>query len=181
MPNFYNLLRAIKFSSAADTAVEISVYDSATPNFTVDAGGKLSWGSGSTIADTSLYRFSENTLMIENNLNVSGDINVVGSVISHSIPEAASSLTSAVDGKILEISGSSVSLATTGGSWADGTQFTIISISGPLTVTAGSGTVFRADPLNGSNVKLRTQYSSATFIYKQTGSYWYVIGDLTSS
>ena len=56
MPNFYNIIRAKKFSTAADTALEIAPYNSATPNFAIDAGGKLKWGSGSATADTTLYR-----------------------------------------------------------------------------------------------------------------------------
>ena len=62
MPNFYNRLKARKFSTVSDTAVEISAYDSATPNFTIDAGGKLNWSSGSAVADTNLYRSTPNTL-----------------------------------------------------------------------------------------------------------------------
>jgi hypothetical protein len=38
MPNFYNILRARKFTTAADTAVEIAPHDSATPNFAIEAG-----------------------------------------------------------------------------------------------------------------------------------------------
>jgi len=115
------------------------------------------------------------------NITLTGSVSVAGNVVSHAIPETAASLTNAIDGKIVEVSGSSVTLTTTGGSWTDGTQFTVIATSGALTVSAGTGTTFRAAPLNGSNVKLRAQYSSATFIYKSSGNYWYVIGDLTSS
>jgi len=70
MPNFYNLLRARKFSTAADTAVEISAYNSATPNFTIDAGGKLNWSSGSAVADTNLYRSAANVLKTDDSFNV---------------------------------------------------------------------------------------------------------------
>jgi hypothetical protein len=41
MPNFYNLLRARKFSNAADTALEIAPSSSATPNFVIEAGRKI--------------------------------------------------------------------------------------------------------------------------------------------
>jgi hypothetical protein len=111
-----------------------------------------------------------------------GAISVAGNVVSHAVPETAASLTNAIDGKIVEVSASTVALTTTGGSWTDGTQFTVISTNASgTTVTAGTGTTFRAAPLNGSNVKLRAQYSSATFIYKSSGAYWYVIGDLSST
>jgi hypothetical protein len=70
MPNFYNRLRARKFSTVSDTAVEISAYNSATPNFTIDAGGKLNWSSGSAVADTNLYRSAANVLKTDDSFNV---------------------------------------------------------------------------------------------------------------
>lgn len=122
------------------------------------------------------------SLNISGTASVAGTVTVTGNVISHAVPETAASLTNAIDGKIVEVSASTVALTTTGGSWTDGTQFTVISTNASgTTVTAGTGTTFRAAPLNGSNVKLRTQYSSATFIYKSSGAYWYVIGDLSST
>ena len=62
MPNFYNIIRAKKFSTVADAAIEIAPYNSATPNFRIDAGGKINWSSGSATADTNLYRSTPNTL-----------------------------------------------------------------------------------------------------------------------
>jgi hypothetical protein len=68
MPNFYNIIRAKKFSTSADTAIEIAPYNSATPNFTIDAGGKLNWSSGSSTADTNLYRSTPNTLKTDGSI-----------------------------------------------------------------------------------------------------------------
>jgi hypothetical protein len=70
MPNFYNRIRARKFSTVSDTAVEISAYNSATPNFTIDAGGKLNWSSGSAVADTNLYRSAANVLKTDDSFDV---------------------------------------------------------------------------------------------------------------
>jgi hypothetical protein len=70
MPNFYNLLRARKFSTAADTALEIAPVGSATPNFAIEAGGKLKWSSGSANADTTLYRSAANTLKTDDSFDV---------------------------------------------------------------------------------------------------------------
>lgn len=70
MPNFYNIIKAKKFSTVSDSAVEISPYDSATPNFRIDAGGKLNWGSGSAATDTNLYRSSANTLKTDDNFDL---------------------------------------------------------------------------------------------------------------
>jgi len=70
MPNFYNIIRAKKFSTAADAAIEIAPYDSATPNFRIDAGGKLNWSSGSATADTNLYRSAANVLKTDDSFDV---------------------------------------------------------------------------------------------------------------
>jgi hypothetical protein len=70
MPNFYNRLKAIKFSTASDTAVEIGPSSSATPNFAIDAGGKLKWSSGSAVADANLYRTSAGTLKTDGSLEI---------------------------------------------------------------------------------------------------------------
>jgi hypothetical protein len=81
MPNFYNRLRARKFSTVSDTAVEISAYNSATPNFTIDAGGKLNWSSGSATADTNLYRSTPNYLKTDDSFGVALDLTVGGTTI----------------------------------------------------------------------------------------------------
>jgi hypothetical protein len=70
MPNFYNIIRAKKFSTTADTAVEIGPSTSATPNFAIDAGGKINWSSGSAIADTNLYRSAANVLKTDDSFDV---------------------------------------------------------------------------------------------------------------
>lgn len=70
MPNFYNRLKAIKFNTASDTAVEIGPSSSATPNFAIDAGGKLKWSSGSATADTNLYRSAANVLKTDDSFDV---------------------------------------------------------------------------------------------------------------
>ncbi len=73
MPNFYNRLRARKFTSVSDTAVEIGISDpvtGATPNFTIDAGGRLNWSSGTSAADTNLYRSASNVLKTDDSFDV---------------------------------------------------------------------------------------------------------------
>jgi hypothetical protein len=68
MPNFYNIIRAKKFSTVSDTAIEIAPYNSATPNFSIDAGGKLRWSSGSATADTTLYRTAASALKTDGSI-----------------------------------------------------------------------------------------------------------------
>lgn len=76
MPNFYNLIRARKFSTSSDTAIEIGPSGGATPNFSIDAGGRLKWSSGSESADTNLYRDSAHTLKTDDSLVVAGTVDV---------------------------------------------------------------------------------------------------------
>jgi len=81
MPNFYNIIRAKKFSTAADAAIEIAPYDSATPNFRIDAGGKINWSSGSATADTNLYRSTPNYLKTDDSFEVALNLTVGGTTV----------------------------------------------------------------------------------------------------
>ena len=69
MPNFYNLIRARKFNTAADTAIEIGYLNSSTPNFTVDAGGKIVW----EMTGPNLYR-SDTALKTDNDFTIDGTL-----------------------------------------------------------------------------------------------------------
>jgi hypothetical protein len=80
MPNFYNLIRARKFSTSSDTAIEISPSNSATPNFALDAGGRLRWGSGSAATDTNLYRTSAGVLKTDHSITIDGTLTVPNAV-----------------------------------------------------------------------------------------------------
>lgn len=148
--------------------------ESATP--TIAIGQDVATSASPTFVNMTLT----GSASVVSNVSISGSVSVSGNVVGHTVPEAAASLTNAIDGKIVKVS-SGLTLTTTGGSWVNGTQFTIINTaSTSTTITAGTGTTFLAAPLNGSNVKLRAQYSTATFVY-ESGAGWYVIGDLTSS
>ena len=81
MPNFYNIIRAKKFSTVADAAIEIAPYDSATPNFRIDAGGKLNWSSGSATADTNLYRSTPNYLKTDDSFEVALNLTIGGTTV----------------------------------------------------------------------------------------------------
>lgn len=147
---------------------------------TLSIGQAVSTSSNVQFAAITGSSASVSGTITASSITVSGSVSVTGNVVSHAVPETAASLTNAIDGKIVKVS-SGLTLTTTGGSWTDGTQFTVINTNASaITVTAGTGTTFLAAPLNGSNVKLRAQYSTATFIY-ESGTGWYVIGDLTSS
>ena len=115
MPNFYNLLRARKFTTAADTAVEVAPYNSATPNFVIEAGGKLKWSSGSATADTNLYRASADTLKTDDNFIVEGNLTVNGTTTT------VNSTTLTVDDKNIELA----STASPSDATADGGGITL--------------------------------------------------------
>lgn len=70
MAKFLNLLRLRGFSTAADSAVEVATAADAEPRLKVDAGGKISWGSGATSPDTNLYRDEANVLKTDDTLKV---------------------------------------------------------------------------------------------------------------
>lgn len=55
-------LRGIEFSSVSDEAISARVNLDAHPRIRIDAGGRLTWASGSAAGDTNLYRISANTL-----------------------------------------------------------------------------------------------------------------------
>lgn len=106
MPVFFNRIKARKFTTAADTALEISPSNSATPNFVIEAGGKIRWSSGSATADTTLYRSAANTLKTDDSFDVASghtykidgaDVitaTSLGSGITHSHLTSVGSLTS---------------------------------------------------------------------------------------
>lgn len=55
-------LRGIEFSSPSDESFSTRVNLDSNPRIRIDAGGRLTWSSGSASGDTTLYRLSANTL-----------------------------------------------------------------------------------------------------------------------
>lgn len=70
MPSFLQRISARKFNSAASTAVDVGVDGETQARLVVDAGGKLTWGSGSVAGDVNLYRHAANTLKTDDTLVV---------------------------------------------------------------------------------------------------------------
>ena len=62
MPKFLERITAQTFASAASTALDIFVSGDSNARIAVDAGGKLTWGSGSGAGDVTLYRSAANAL-----------------------------------------------------------------------------------------------------------------------
>lgn len=55
-------LRGFGFSSPSDEAVSARVNNDSVPRIRIDAGGRITWGSGSAAGDVNLYRDEENVL-----------------------------------------------------------------------------------------------------------------------
>lgn len=55
-------LRGVQFSSPSDEAFSARVNEDTQSRVRIDAGGRITWSSGSTAGDTNLYRLSANTL-----------------------------------------------------------------------------------------------------------------------
>lgn len=55
-------LRGVQFSSPSDEAFSARVDADTHSRVRIDAGGRLTWSSGSASGDTNLYRISANTL-----------------------------------------------------------------------------------------------------------------------
>jgi len=62
MPTFVERLSAQKFAAASSTAIDVFVSGDSVARVAVDAGGKITWGSGSATGDATLYRSAANTL-----------------------------------------------------------------------------------------------------------------------
>jgi len=149
MPNFYNLLRARKFSTAADTAIEIGPHNSATPNFVVEAGGKLKWSSGSANADTTLYRSAANTLKTDDSFDVASGHTYK---IDGADVVTATSLGSSVVSSSLTSVGTLSSLVVTGRSDISEIREVISSVSvssGTLTCNYNNACVFYVASMSG--------------------------------
>lgn len=65
MPTFVERLSAQKFSAASSTAIDVFVSGDSNARVTVDAGGKITWGTGSSSGDVNLYRAAANLLQTD--------------------------------------------------------------------------------------------------------------------
>ena len=74
MPTFLERLSAQKFSSAASTAFDVFVSGDANARIAIDAGGKMTWGSGSAAGDVNLYRSAANALKTDDSFQAAGGL-----------------------------------------------------------------------------------------------------------
>ncbi len=67
---FFSLLRARFFGTPSETAVEIGVNGEGNPRLSIDAGGRLNWGAGSSATDVNLYRDAADVLKTDDTFKV---------------------------------------------------------------------------------------------------------------
>jgi hypothetical protein len=59
---FFTSIKARYFGATSSTAVDIGVDGDDEPRVKIDAGGRITWGSGAVAGDVTLYRDSTNVL-----------------------------------------------------------------------------------------------------------------------
>ena len=74
MPAFLDKIKARKFNSAASSAVEVGVTAEDEPRLKVDAGGKLTFGSGAAAGDTTLYRSAADLLKTDDSFQAAAGV-----------------------------------------------------------------------------------------------------------
>lgn len=67
-------LRGIEFSSPSDEAVSARVNGDSQPRIRIDAGGRITWSSGSASGDTNLYRDAADTLVTDDIFKATGGL-----------------------------------------------------------------------------------------------------------
>lgn len=67
---FFTSIKARFFGSPSDTAVDIGVNGDSNARVAIDAGGRITWGSGSAAGDVNLYRDSADVLKSDDTLQV---------------------------------------------------------------------------------------------------------------
>ena len=85
-----------ELSAASSQAVGVKVDGDSEPRVKIDAGGKITWGSGSTAGDVNLYRSGANTLTTDDALDAS-TAGVVNLVTTEEPTAAAADGTIAID------------------------------------------------------------------------------------
>lgn len=67
-------LRGVDFNSPSDEAISARVSGDTVPRIRIDAGGRITWSSGTIAGDTKLYRSDSTTLLTEGIFSASGGL-----------------------------------------------------------------------------------------------------------
>ena len=68
MPKVLATLRALVFGSAGSEAISVGVAGDSQPRLRIDAGGRLTWGSGAEAGDVYAERNGANALLVSGEL-----------------------------------------------------------------------------------------------------------------
>jgi len=154
-------LRGFDFASPSSEAVSARVHDDTVPRIRIDAGGRITWGSGNVAGDTNLYRDGADTLTTDDVFKATGGLVTITSngMPNYSIP----------DGGLAVDTTNDVFYYRSGGEWkqvtADGGGNASITISDTVpTVDISEGDLwFESD-------------TGRTFVYYD--SFWVEIGGI---
>jgi hypothetical protein len=69
---FFTPIKARFFSSPSSTAIDVGVNNDTNPRFSVDAGGRVTWGPGDAAGDVALYRDELNVLKTDDTFKTDG-------------------------------------------------------------------------------------------------------------
>lgn len=67
-------LRGFDFNSPSDEAISARVHSDSVPRIRIDAGGRITWGSGSAAGDVNLYRDGANILTTDDLFEATGGL-----------------------------------------------------------------------------------------------------------
>lgn len=100
-------LRGIDFNSPSDEAVSARVSGDNYPRIRIDAGGRITWSTGSITGDTKLYRSDSETLLTEGYFSASAGIvtRVISGSPTFAAPEGAIVLDSSKNNLYARIAG----------------------------------------------------------------------------
>lgn len=84
-------LRGFDFNSPSDEAVSARVHADTSPRIRIDAGGRITWGSGTGAGDANLYRSGSNVLTTDDLFVATGGMVTITSngAPNYSIPDGA--------------------------------------------------------------------------------------------
>lgn len=164
-------LRGIEFSSVSDEAVSARVVNDAHARIRIDAGGRITWSSGTASGDVTLYRDGANHLKTDDLLQATGGLVTLTSngVPQESLPNGSIAVDVTNDvfyfrsnGEWLEVSsGANVTIQATepldaesGDLWFDSDTLVLYILNGASWVSvSGSLTLAELDDVNIASVQ----------------------------
>jgi cytoskeletal protein CcmA (bactofilin family) len=135
-------------STSTDIAFAARLTSDTTPRVAVRADGSVQWGSGSAVADVTLFRSSVNTLGVSGGMSVSGTLGVTG------LATFSGNITASGTSPTITASGTTARIVTT-----DGTVTGDLGISGTalrLGTTTSHALLFQTNSVNRWQIEATT-------------------------